>query len=171
MDRLNLRVRRTGGPWPRPNKPLVAGVNSWGMGGTNCHVLLAEGPEAARTALETSREDDNRVLPWVLSAKTPVALHAQAERLRAHVVDHPELSTVDVAYTLATGRSAFRYRAAVVAATRKTFCGSCGISRRTSTRSPLNPQTTKSSPSPKPNSESPKECQLECPMRTNSAII
>ncbi|MGW0871133.1 type I polyketide synthase [Streptomyces sp. NPDC002740] len=50
LDALRLRVQRESGPWPRPDRRLIAGVSSFGMGGTNCHVLLAEPPAAARPA-------------------------------------------------------------------------------------------------------------------------
>ncbi|WP_245967048.1 type I polyketide synthase [Sphaerisporangium album] len=42
FDALNLRVATTPLPWPRPDAPLVAGVSAFGMGGTNCHVILTE---------------------------------------------------------------------------------------------------------------------------------
>ncbi|MFE0421336.1 polyketide synthase, partial [Streptomyces sp. NPDC058953] len=49
MDELGLAVQRTLTPWPRPDRPLVAGVSSFGMGGTNCHVVVEEAPAAAET--------------------------------------------------------------------------------------------------------------------------
>ncbi|MBO4272255.1 hypothetical protein GSF24_16735, partial [Microbispora triticiradicis] len=44
LDALNLRVVTEPSPWPRPDLPLVAGVSSFGVGGVNCHVVLAEPP-------------------------------------------------------------------------------------------------------------------------------
>ncbi|WP_239101378.1 type I polyketide synthase, partial [Microbispora amethystogenes] len=44
LDALNLRVVTEPSPWPRPGLPLVAGVSSFGVGGVNCHVVLAEPP-------------------------------------------------------------------------------------------------------------------------------
>ncbi|GAA4206229.1 type I polyketide synthase [Microbispora amethystogenes] len=49
LDRLGLRVQTELSPWPRPDRPLVAGVSSFGVGGTNCHVVLGE-PPAMRPA-------------------------------------------------------------------------------------------------------------------------
>ncbi|ONI87638.1 polyketide synthase [Saccharothrix sp. ALI-22-I] len=104
---LNLAVQRDLTPWPHPERRLVAGVSSFGMGGTNAHVVVAEGPITA----EPSRKHHKSALPWVVSAKSAEALRAQAGRLRAAAADlHP----LDVAYTLATTRTAFEHRAVVV---------------------------------------------------------
>ncbi|ONI92164.1 hypothetical protein ALI144C_00070, partial [Actinosynnema sp. ALI-1.44] len=59
------------------------------------------------------------MVPWVLSGKNSEAVRAQALRLRSFVEDRPELSSVDVAYSLATSRSAMDLRAAVVGPTRE----------------------------------------------------
>ncbi|WP_455908262.1 beta-ketoacyl synthase N-terminal-like domain-containing protein, partial [Streptomyces hygroscopicus] len=123
LDDLNLRVQTTLGPWPDRHRPRIAGVNSFGMGGTNCHVVLAEppgGPVGRRDAEPPEEPADvrppvlPRVLPWLLSARTAPALRAQAERLRTHLADHPELRPVDVAYALATSRAALEHRAVVI---------------------------------------------------------
>ncbi|WP_121825340.1 type I polyketide synthase [Streptomyces rapamycinicus] len=119
LDELNLRVQTALGPWPDPRRPRIAGVNSFGMGGTNCHVVLAEPPggAAARREAEPPEEPaDVRppVLPWILSGRTAPALRAQAERLRTHLADHPELRPVDVASSLATTRAALEHRAVLI---------------------------------------------------------
>src|SRR5204862_5786538 len=56
--------------------------------------------------------------PLLLSAKTDQALGAQAERLRQHLLDQPELELLDVAFSLATTRSHFERRAALLCADR-----------------------------------------------------
>ncbi|MEU9015917.1 type I polyketide synthase, partial [Streptomyces sp. NPDC048479] len=59
------------------------------------------------------------VLPWPVSARTEEALHAQAERLLAHVRNHPDQAPVDIGHSLATGRAALEHRAVVVATGRE----------------------------------------------------
>ncbi|MER7708864.1 SDR family NAD(P)-dependent oxidoreductase, partial [Kitasatospora sp. NPDC097605] len=99
-------------PWPRTGAPRRAGVSAFGVSGTNVHLILEQAPEGAEEP--ASAPGGGAVVPWVLSAKSPAALRAQAWRLREHVAASPELSPVDVGHSLATGRTAFEYRAAVV---------------------------------------------------------
>ena len=116
LDRWRLRVQTEAGPWPDPDRLLVAGVTSIGMGGTNCHVVVQEAPVASRRAA-SGRAGDGPV-PYVLSARSPAALRGQAARLLAHLDERPALALADVAYSLATTRSAFEHRAAILAAER-----------------------------------------------------
>jgi amino acid adenylation domain-containing protein len=90
--------------WKAGDGPRRAGVNSFGIGGTNAHIILEEPPAAARS--EASR-------PWqllVLSAKTPKALETATDNLARFLAHAPMLDLADVAYTLQVGRAAFRYR-------------------------------------------------------------
>ncbi|HET7503191.1 MAG TPA: beta-ketoacyl synthase N-terminal-like domain-containing protein, partial [Kofleriaceae bacterium] len=116
LDRWRLRVQTETTAWPAPDRPLVAGVTSIGMGGTNCHVVLEQAPIGERRAVAGPAATGP--IPYVLSARTPAALRAQAERLLAHLDAHPDVALPDVAWALASTRSAFEHRAAVVAAER-----------------------------------------------------
>ncbi len=98
--------------WHTEGRPRRAAVSSFGISGTNAHVIL-EAPDEEPEA----RQEADAVLPavpWVLSAKTQTALAAQARALHTHLQQQPELTVSDVAYALATTRSALEYRAAVV---------------------------------------------------------
>ncbi|WP_042374973.1 type I polyketide synthase, partial [Streptacidiphilus neutrinimicus] len=97
--------------WPRTGRPRRAGVSSFGISGTNAHTIIEE-PPAPRgaTAAQPDPAAPARVLPVVLSAKSPEALRAQAERLRDHLREQPEPSLLDVGWSLATTRSAFEHR-------------------------------------------------------------
>ncbi|MFJ4541822.1 type I polyketide synthase, partial [Streptomyces tibetensis] len=113
---LRLDVQRELARWPHPERPLVAGVSSFGMGGTNCHVVLAEAPGTADAghAEDEPPADTHAVLPWVVSAAGDAALRAQAARLHAHV-GATEPSARNVGWSLATSRTVFRHRAVVLA--------------------------------------------------------
>ncbi|WP_189062341.1 type I polyketide synthase, partial [Micromonospora parathelypteridis] len=94
-------------PWPRGERPRRAGVSSFGISGTNAHVILEEAPAVAEVASESSV---SAPVPWVLSARSEAALRDQAGRLSDFVAAHPEISPVDVGWTLA-GRTRFEHRA------------------------------------------------------------
>ncbi|WP_435840095.1 type I polyketide synthase, partial [Streptomyces chilikensis] len=98
-------------PWHPDDRPRRAAVSSFGISGTNAHVIL----EAPDEEPEVRQEPEVvlPVVPWVLSAKTQTALTAQARVLHAHLQRQPELTAADVAFSLATTRSALEYRAAV----------------------------------------------------------
>ncbi len=108
-------------PWPQNGRPRRAGVSSFGMSGTNAHLILEEPP--AREPAPAAEDDDASptpaVVPLPLSAKSPEALRGQARRLAAHLREHPELSPVDVGFSLATTRAELEYRAAAIGADRE----------------------------------------------------
>ncbi|MFG2044496.1 beta-ketoacyl synthase N-terminal-like domain-containing protein [Dactylosporangium sp. NPDC048998] len=102
--------------WPEVRRPRRAAVSSFGLSGTNAHVVLEYVPEQT-PELATERPEPTLV-PLALSAKSPDALRGQAGRLRAYLVDHPGVKLVDVAHSLVTTRATFDRRAIVVAADR-----------------------------------------------------
>ncbi|MGQ0836938.1 type I polyketide synthase [Actinokineospora sp.] len=101
-------------PWPESDRPRRAAVSSFGISGTNAHVILEQAPpvDAAEPAAEPE------VLAWVLSGKSERAVGDQAVRLRSFAAERPELSPAEVGWSLATGRSGFEHRAVVLGADR-----------------------------------------------------
>ncbi|OLT20805.1 hypothetical protein BJF79_47100 [Actinomadura sp. CNU-125] len=97
-------------PWPEAGRPRRAAVSSFGISGTNAHVVLEQGP-AEEPAPEGDGPDAARPVPWVLSGRTEAALRAQAARLSNVVGASAAAAPVDVGRTLATGRAAFEHRA------------------------------------------------------------
>ncbi|EME62127.1 beta-ketoacyl synthase [Amycolatopsis decaplanina DSM 44594] len=95
-------------PWPETGRPRAAAVSSFGISGTNAHVILRQAPEPA--PVETATAERVRV-PWVLSARTEAALPELADRLLQTGGD-----PADIAWSLATGRAALPYRAVVTGA-------------------------------------------------------
>ncbi|WBB60936.1 SDR family NAD(P)-dependent oxidoreductase [Streptomyces sp. WMMC500] len=101
--------------WPRgADRPRRAGVSAFGISGTNAHVILEEAPAVAREEAEGTPQSSIAALPWLVSGATPEGLSAQAARLAEHVRTRPELGAPDVAWSLASRRTALPYRAVVL---------------------------------------------------------
>ncbi|MBB5953877.1 acyl transferase domain-containing protein [Saccharothrix tamanrassetensis] len=100
---LGLAVAAEPVPLTGPG-PLVAGISAFGMGGTNCHVVIAEPPAVP----VPPRGDLPAVAPWVLTAASPAALRARAGDL-AEVSGEP----ADIAYSLVATRETLGERAVV----------------------------------------------------------
>jgi acyl transferase domain-containing protein len=111
LDELGLGVVRETRDWPAPDDRLVAGVSSFGMGGTNCHLVVAE-PPAREPAprLEPPRSG----APWILGARSRRALYGQARALVQTLTEHPETEPADVAFSLARTRARFEHRAVLL---------------------------------------------------------
>ncbi|MES9542849.1 SDR family NAD(P)-dependent oxidoreductase [Actinomadura sp. NPDC000600] len=113
MDELNLRVVGEWQDWPDTYRPLIAGVSSFGMGGTNCHLVLEEGPRPPEPG---PGPQEPVLLPYLLSARTSQALREQAARLGRRIETMPAGEhALDLALALATTRTAFEHRAVVLA--------------------------------------------------------
>ncbi|WP_329562466.1 type I polyketide synthase [Kitasatospora sp. NBC_01266] len=98
-------------PWPRTGRPRRAGVSSFGVSGTNAHLVLEQAPAAAEPAGERAELPGG--LPVLLSGRSAGALRGQARRLAEHLAAHQEVELADLAASLATGRAALEYRAAL----------------------------------------------------------
>jgi amino acid adenylation domain-containing protein len=104
-----FRVANEHVTWPRvPGAPRIAGVSSFGVGGTNAHVILAEPPVPAVSGRSRSKQ------LFLLSAKSKTSLDAMTDNLRTWLETHPEASLADAAYTLQVGRRHFKHRRLIV---------------------------------------------------------
>ena len=101
---IEVVTQKTGLP---DGKVLHMGVNSFGFGGVNAHVLLASAEQPAPVDVNRSGTD---AAPLVLSAKSPEALRAMAGRLCAHLKGADSVNYYDVAYTYAQHREALEHR-------------------------------------------------------------
>ncbi|HEU5469700.1 MAG TPA: beta-ketoacyl synthase N-terminal-like domain-containing protein, partial [Actinophytocola sp.] len=99
--------------WARSDRPRRVGVSSFGISGTNAHLILEEAPEPADAGARPSGSDAPAVLPLVVSARSARALRAQAQRLRDFVDSGPEVGLADVASSLASARAQLEHRAVV----------------------------------------------------------
>ncbi|WP_329061798.1 SDR family NAD(P)-dependent oxidoreductase [Streptomyces sp. NBC_01429] len=97
--------------WPETGRPRRAGISSFGISGTNAHTIIeAVEPEPAGRP-DAEPAGPVPLLPVLLSAATPQALAAQAERL----LPLADESIADLAFSLATGRAALAHRAGITA--------------------------------------------------------
>lgn len=118
-DKLPIRVQKQLTDWPGER---IAGVSSFGMSGTNAHVIVGESPPAAflppGDPVEPAQEPAAWVLP--LSAKSASSLRQIASRWAdALERDLRHVSCHDIAYTAACRRSHFRNRAVAVGCSRE----------------------------------------------------
>ncbi|MER5898480.1 type I polyketide synthase, partial [Streptomyces sp. NPDC001876] len=105
-------------PWPETdNRPRRAAVSSFGISGTNAHVIIEQAPATDAVKATAVRATPLGLVPWVVSAKSEPALQAQIERLRSFVADHLALDPVDVGWSLATSRATLEHRAVLSADT------------------------------------------------------
>ncbi len=92
----------------------LAAVSSFGIGGTNAHVILEEWPEPASAKVFSGVQGAvfSKNAPWLflLSARTPQILEQMAQNLAGYLENNPGVDPADVAYTLQVGRKAFEYK-------------------------------------------------------------
>ncbi|HWH94446.1 MAG TPA: type I polyketide synthase [Baekduia sp.] len=116
-DAGELQLLNEAVPWPAAERVRRVGVSSFGMSGTNAHLVLEEAPRAGDAEPggdDAPRDIASRVLPFVISASSETGLAAQAQRLAEYVAARPELDTAAVAGSLALGRARLAHRAVAV---------------------------------------------------------
>ncbi|HEX4913618.1 MAG TPA: type I polyketide synthase, partial [Vicinamibacterales bacterium] len=106
---LPVTIPRDTVRWPRQQAPRIAGVSSFGLSGTNAHVVLREAPP--RASAPSTRD----VHLLTLSARSDAALRRQAARWRDRLMAEPALHPGDVAHAANTGRAALPHRATIIA--------------------------------------------------------
>ncbi|MGH8018432.1 MAG: type I polyketide synthase, partial [Opitutaceae bacterium] len=105
--------------WPSANHPRRAGISSFGVGGTNAHVVIEQATAAAaRTDPPASSDEGARPLVFTFSGRTPDAATRGALALAAHLESEPDLDLADAASTLAHARETFPHRLAVAGQSR-----------------------------------------------------
>lgn len=108
-DKVPFAVPTELTPWPENNSPRLAGVSSFGMSGTNVHVVLEEAP----TSSPSLASDVPELL--ILSARCPSSLERSAANLSEYLRANPKTNLTDIAHTLSCGRKSYPVRRALVA--------------------------------------------------------
>jgi len=115
---LPIKVLTQGTPWPRGAEPRLAGISSFGFSGTNAHIILQEAP----TAPASQNSDALTPCPvqvLTLSARSPEALQALANRYADFVATRSDLSLQNICFTANAYRARFKHRLACVAQSRQ----------------------------------------------------
>ncbi|NUS15600.1 MAG: type I polyketide synthase, partial [Streptomyces sp.] len=111
-------------PWPAGDRPRRAAVSSFGISGTNAHLIVEEAPQPA-AAEEPPADTDSApaaeppafpATPLLLSAPGEAALRDQARRLAEHLAAAPAAPLGDIGHALVHTRTLFPHRAVVLAA-------------------------------------------------------
>ncbi|MEV0611643.1 type I polyketide synthase, partial [Polymorphospora rubra] len=105
-------------PWPQTGRPRRSAVSSFGISGTNAHVIVEQGdPEPDQPAGPGVGALSGG--PWLVSGRSAEALAGQAARLAGFLRDRPALDPAGVAWSLAVSRAGLEHRAVVSGAGRE----------------------------------------------------
>ncbi|APJ03117.1 type I polyketide synthase [Silvanigrella aquatica] len=108
-------------PWITKNLPRIAGVSSFGIGGTNAHIILQEAP------LRVSDPDTNTCSLFCISAKSISALEKKEKKLLNFLEQNTNLNYRDISYTLQTCYHEFLYKKALIVYTKNELNNSRSI--------------------------------------------
>jgi candicidin polyketide synthase FscE len=111
LDEFPLALMTGPTPWPAGARPRLAAVSSFGLSGTNAHIIVGEAPRRALTAAARAPEATTGLHLWPLSARSPAAVRA----LGARLLD-AGLEPADVGATLLAHRAPLEVRAVAVGA-------------------------------------------------------
>ncbi|MCA1644001.1 MAG: type I polyketide synthase [Chloroflexi bacterium] len=111
-NEMPIRVQVALTALPERDEPVVAGLSSFGFGGTNAHVVLEEAPPCS-TPPASAPDARTRLLP--ISAREPAALRALVAAYCTHLEHTPTVSLQDLCFTASVRRAHHAHRVAVVA--------------------------------------------------------
>lgn len=132
----DIRLLMEAQQWTEGEHPRRAGISSFGATGTNTHLILEEPPSYEERPTNTL--PGLPAIPFVISGKSAQVVRAQARRLRFHLNECSDCDLLDVAFSLATERPHFEYRAGVVGEDRRALLA--GLARLETDEHPPDPK-------------------------------
>jgi acyl transferase domain-containing protein/thioesterase domain-containing protein/acyl carrier protein len=127
-----IELLREAVAWPAGERPRRAGISSFGISGTNAHVILEEPPASAPAPARARGERADApdagpaLVPLLVSGRGEAGVRGQAARLHERLVAEPALDPVDVGYSLATSRAQLEQRAVVLGTSREELIAGLG---------------------------------------------
>jgi acyl transferase domain-containing protein len=112
LDATPLTIPTQLTPWLAGQHPRIAGVSSFGFGGTNAHAILQEAPFVHMSNSEACLERPLHIM--TLSAKSEYSLQQLACSYVDYLTNHPDVSIPDMCFTANTGKEHFEHRLAVI---------------------------------------------------------
>uniref|UniRef100_A0A2P1CZH3 Type I polyketide synthase n=2 Tax=unclassified Phormidium TaxID=2609805 RepID=A0A2P1CZH3_9CYAN len=110
-ENLPIMVPQNKMSWATTENSRLAGVSSFGISGTNAHLVLEEAPKLAPLTPSVERS----LHLFTLSAKTASALEQLVSRYQNYIQTNSDLLLADICYTANTGREHFQHRLALIA--------------------------------------------------------
>lgn len=110
IDMKHFYVPTTKTAWPLNNKKHRAGISSFGIGGTNVHIVLEQYLDERESPV---KDEHYYILP--ISAKSEKAVNEMSLRLKKFIQNNKNILLKDISYTLLNGREKFPYRTSVIA--------------------------------------------------------
>src|SRR5262249_32566365 len=106
-------------PWPQNGVPRYAGVSSFGLSGTNAHIVVGEAPQLPPGLEAETKSEAPYILP--ISARSAAGLEVLAKTYRDWLrgPEGQDTSLGDICYTASVRRSSHPYRAVVVGANKE----------------------------------------------------
>ncbi|MFK7921050.1 MAG: beta-ketoacyl synthase N-terminal-like domain-containing protein, partial [Bacteroidia bacterium] len=121
FDELNLQVQKEKEPWPIVPGPAIAGVSSFGFGGTNVHLVVREANEIPKEEAETGD-----LLPMyaschllTLSANGSESLQSLAHGFQKLITSNKSLNIRDLCQAASLRRSQYDYRLSIIGNSRQ----------------------------------------------------
>ncbi|WP_209015316.1 SDR family NAD(P)-dependent oxidoreductase [Roseibium limicola] len=92
FDELNLEVAAEATPLAPSDKPRLAGINSFGFGGTNAHAVISDGDPVAASSSASTSSKPSVLAPLLLSARSKASLAELAQTYKDRLTNAPQLA-------------------------------------------------------------------------------